>query len=222
MVMSRAVDLYLKYKTRFKTNGFVTAKRLACFFGQAEAEVGAELKPKQEGGYYSTIEGLRNTFHSPFKGTSDDFVKKFVKLPKEQQYKLFNYVYANRGGNGSEASGDGSKYSGKGIFQLTFKNNYKMLSTDTGIDYVENPELLLTEADSLISAMWYWNKNRLSILADQWVKGEEYFIDKISDMINIGVKTAKIGDAHGYKARIAATQRYYEEFLKLEKDGKPK
>lgn len=217
--MSKAVDLYLKYRTLFRKNGFVTAKRLACFFGQAEAEVGADLKPKEEGGFYSTIEGLRKTFHTPFKGKSDDFIKKFVKLPKEEQHKLFNYVYAHRMGNGSETSGDGYKYRGKGIFQITGKNNYKMLSTDTGIDYVENPELLLTEADSLIGAIWYWNKNRLSILADQWIKGDEYSIDKISDLINIGVKTAKIGDSHGYQSRISATQRYYYEFLKLEKDG---
>jgi len=213
---SKAEYLYFKYKTLFKKNGFVTAKRLATFFGQAEAEVGADMQPRQESGYYTSIDRLRQVFRSPFSGKSNEFVGSYLR----NSVKLLNYVYANRMGNGSEYTGDGFKYSGKGIFQLTGKDNYKKCSTETGVDYVNHPELLLTEPDSLISAIWYWNTNYLSRFADTWELGDDTPIDKISDIINIGVKTKKIGDAHGYRTRLRASKKYLAIFEKLEKDGK--
>lgn len=213
---SKAEYLYFKYKTLFKKNGFVTAKRLAAFFGQAEAEVGADMQPRQEDGYYTSIDRLRQVFRSPFSGKSNEFVGSYLR----NSVKLLNYVYANRMGNGSEYTGDGFKYSGKGIFQLSGKDNYRKCSTETGVDYVNHPELLLTEADSLIAAIWYWNANYLSRYADTWTKDDKSALDTISDKINIGVKTKKIGDAHGYNTRVQASIRYLEIFEKLEADGK--
>lgn len=204
--MNRALELSKKYKTLLNKNGINTPNRLACFFGQCMAEVGESLEPKQESGYYSSIKALRNTFKTPFKNKSDVFVSKFVKLPKNEQYKLFDYVYANRMGNGDEKSGDGSKYSGKGIKQLTGYDNYKMASDDTGVNYVKYPELLLTEADSLIVAIWYWNKNKLNKYADI------LDIDTISDIINIGKKTNAYGDANGFDNRKYYTKKLLELF----------
>ena len=70
-------------------------------------------------------------------------------------------------GNGDESSGEGWKYRGRGFIQLTGKNNYTELSEDTGIDYVNNPDLLLNEADAMIAALWFWNKRNLNKYADQ-------------------------------------------------------
>lgn len=70
-------------------------------------------------------------------------------------------------GNGSEVSGDGYKYRGRGFIQLTGKDNYKSLSKDTGIDYLNNPDLLLTEYDALNSALWFWNNKGLNMWADK-------------------------------------------------------
>jgi putative chitinase len=214
--MTKAIDLYFKYKTLFKKNGLVTPKRLATFFGQAEVEVGADMLPKQEDGYYTSIDRLRQVFKSPFSNKSNEFVGSYLR----NSVKLLNYVYANRGGNGNDYTGDGYKYSGKGIFQLTTKDNYKKCSIETGVDYINHPELLLTEADSLIAAIWYWNSNNLSKYADTWTKKDESALDTISDKINIGVKTKKIGDAHGYNTRIQASYKYLEIFEKLEKEEK--
>lgn len=209
--MSRAEELYLKYNTLFKKSGFVTARRLACFFGQIEGEVGKSMLPKQEDGYYTDITRLRQIFKTPFRNKSDEFVRMYLKNSK----KLLNYVYAYRDGNRSEESGDGYKYSGKGIIQLSMRKQYEKCSIETGIDFINHPELLLTEANSLIAAIWYWNANNLSKYADVWSVDNEKPIDSISDIVNIGTKTTKIGDAHGYHARLASTKRHLEIFKKI-------
>jgi putative chitinase len=68
---------------------------------------------------------------------------------------------------GNTESGDGWKYRGRGFIQITGKYNYISLSKDTRIDYLNNPDWLLREADSVISALWFWNKNKLNDLADK-------------------------------------------------------
>lgn len=202
--MSQAIKLYRKYPTILKKSGFVTAERLACFFGQAIAEVEESLKPLDESGYYTSIERLRNIFVTPFRGKSDFFVKGYLRSSK----KLLSYVYANRMGNGSESSGDGYKYRGRGVFQITGKNNYAKLSLETGIDFIGNPDLLLDEANSLIAAIWYWNSRNLSKYADAMN------IDAISDLINIGRLTSTVGDAHNYRVRQGKTNELLELFKK--------
>src|SRR5690606_13433976 len=106
-----------------------------------------------------SAEGLLKTFGKYFTSLQ---AKEYARKPE----KIANRVYANRGGNGNETSGDGWKYRGRGFIQLTLKDNYKALSNATGIDYVSNPDLLLNEADAMISALWYWNKRNLNKYAD--------------------------------------------------------
>jgi len=103
------------------------------------------------------------------------------------------YVYANRGGNGDEASGDGFKFRGGGMLQTTFRDGYENLSEDTGIDFVTNPNLILDEANGLISALNYWKENNLNKYADQ------DNLDAVCDIINIGRTTIAKGDANGYQ-----------------------
>lgn len=80
--------------------------------------------------------------------------------------KLANKVYANKYGNGDEASGDGFKFSGKGPCQLTFKSAYEACHDDTGIDCVNHPELLLRPAIGSRVAGWFWHWKNCHIEAE--------------------------------------------------------
>lgn len=151
------MNLATKYRTILKEYGIVTPLRLAHFFAQIHHE--SNLKPLEENLNYSA-QGLRKIFKKYF---SELEAIQYARKPEA----IANRVYANRMGNGNESSGDGWKYRGRGFIQLTGKNNYRDITNDTGIDYLNNPELLLTEADAMISALWYWKKNNLNYYADR-------------------------------------------------------
>ncbi len=70
-------------------------------------------------------------------------------------------------GNTPEDDDDGQKYRGRGYIQITGLSNYKELSKDTGIDFVNNPELLEQEVNAMVSALRFWNKRKLNSFADK-------------------------------------------------------
>lgn len=80
--------------------------------------------------------------------------------------QLANHVYANRNGNGDEASGDGWRYRGRGLIQLTGRKNYTRAAQDLDRDYVATPDLVLQPADACLSAAWFWHAGNLNALAD--------------------------------------------------------
>lgn len=146
-----------KYNSILNKYGVNTHLRRAHFWGQIQHESGC--KAIAENLNYSAT-GLVKTFPKYFNvGLSKEYERK--------PDKIANLVYANRMGNGDEKSGDGYKYRGRGFVQITGKDNYNQLSKDTGIDFVSNPDLLLEEANALISALWFWNKRGLSKYADK-------------------------------------------------------
>lgn len=171
----KAKEIIKKYPTLLNNYGINTKKRQAMFFAQLDHESG--LKPIAENLNYSA-EGLLKTFPKYFKPDlkapyTKEELKKYNEINKAKAsdyarnpQKIANLVYANRMGNGNEASGDGWKYRGRGFIQITGKNNYLLLSKDTRIDYLNNPDLLLNESDALISALWFWQKNNLNKYAD--------------------------------------------------------
>jgi len=183
------LELSKKYKTILNKAKINTPLRLSHFFGQLEAESG--LKPISENLNYSA-KRLLEIFPKYFKTLQE--AKNYEKKPQA----IGNRVYGGRMGNGLESTGEGYKYRGRGFIMTTGKDNYKALTKDTGIDYVNNPDLLLTEADSIIAAINFWTKINGNLLAD---KDD---IDSISDLINIGRKTSKYGDANGFKHRLEA------------------
>jgi putative chitinase len=189
-----------KYKVIFNVYGINTYLRLSHFFAQYYAECG--LVPKRESLYYTSIKSLRTTFKTPFKGKSDAFVSQYLRNTE----KCANYVYANRGGNRDEASGDGFKYRGAGGFQHTSFNQFHQMSIDLGLDFLENPELLLEDYYAILGACWYWQKNNLNKFADN------DNLDAISDIINIGRLTDKVGDANGFEHRKIALMRFKKYF----------
>lgn len=191
------MELVKKYRTILSKSGIDTPLRLAHFFSQCDHE--SNLKPISENLNYS-VEGLMKTFKKYF--PTKEVAEKYARKPE----KIANRVYANRMGNGDEASGDGWKYRGKGFIQTTGKNNYQKLSKATGINYIENPNLLLNESGAVLSAIWYWTVNNLNKYAD---KDD---IDSISDIINIGRPTEKYGDANGFRDRKEKLDKYKKEF----------
>ena len=151
------MSLQTKYKSLFEKNGLTTKLRIAHFMAQIEHESG--LKPIAENLNYSA-QGLIQTFSKYFTTTE-------ALIFANQPEKIANRVYANRMGNGNESSGDGWKYRGRGFIQITGKINYFQLANDTDLDCLKNPDLLLQEANAMISALWFWNKAGLNKLADK-------------------------------------------------------
>jgi putative chitinase len=80
--------------------------------------------------------------------------------------KIANKVYAGRMGNGDEESGDGWAYHGRGLIQLTGRDNYSACGTSLGFAYITNPELLVQPRHAALTAGWFWNKKGLNDLAD--------------------------------------------------------
>lgn len=179
-----------KYPTLLNRYGLTNNKRLAMFFGQALAEA-PNLKPQRESGFYRDVAYVRSIFKTPFKGKSDDFVRQYLR----NSVKMLNYVYANRMGNGSEATGDGYFFRGGGIFQNTGRAQYRKLQDSTGIAFEKKPELIMQEDNSLIAALEFWKNQNLNKYADDWG------IDTVSDLINIGVRTKAYGDANHFNIR---------------------
>lgn len=194
------MNLHIKYKSLLDKYGVNTHLRLAHFLSQITHESG--LKSVRESGYYKDIKTLRAIFYSPFKGKSDAFVSSYLR----NSIKCLSYVYANRMGNGDEASGDGYKFRGGGFLQNTGKNQYAKMTKKTGINFLENPDLITEEANALICALEFWKDNKLNEIAD---KDD---LDAISDLINIGRDTVKVRDANGYKHRKELLDKYKKTF----------
>lgn len=179
--------MHEKYKTLLNSYGINTPLRIAHFMAQYMHENPSNAA---ESLYYKTIKGLRATFKTPFRNKTDAFVSQYLRNTE----KCANYVYANRMGNGNEKSGEGFKYRGRG-FGITGKENYFKFQIDTDIPVLINPDLLLEEANGILSGCWYWKRLNLNKYAD---KDD---LDAISDLINIGKLTEVEGDSNGYNDR---------------------
>jgi len=83
-----------------------------------------------------------------------------------QPEKIANRAYAGRMGNGNEASGDGWSYCGRGLIQLTGKNNYQAFADSIETDISEIPTYLQTFEGAIQSACWFWENNNLNACAD--------------------------------------------------------
>ena len=94
---------------------------------------------------------------------------------------------------------------GGGIFQITGRYNFEKLSKDTGINFIDDPSKITTEADSLIAALWFWNTRNLSRHADS------NDILSVSKIINLGSATAK-AIPNGLDDRIKQTERFKKLF----------
>ena len=148
-----------------------TPQRQSIFLGQAMVE-SVNLSVMEENLRYSDPKRIATIFKTGFDLDRDgqvdpeeiEFAKGFVRKPKE----LANRAYANRNGNGDEASGDGWLYRGRGIFMITGKENYVKASIGVGLGavYVHNPDLVAMPSDACLTAAWFYNNKGCNQLAD--------------------------------------------------------
>ena len=133
-----------------------TPKRQACFIGQCMHESGGFKFLKENLNY--SAKALMNTWPSRFPDM--DMAEKYERQPE----KIANKVYSGRMGNTED--GDGAKFIGRGLIQLTGKDNYKAFGEAIGEDLVSNPQLVEEPRYAALSAGWFWNKRGLNALAD--------------------------------------------------------
>lgn len=165
--------------------------RLAHFLAQCAHESG-NFRAVSENLNYSA-KGLQATFGKYFPGNLEE---SYAKQPE----KIASRVYADRMGNGNEASGDGWKFRGRGYIQLTGKGNYTKFTQFIGEDCVSNPDLVATKYP-LASAAFFFDVNKLWSLCD-----------KGSDDVTVTTVTKRVnGGTNGLEDRI----KHFKEFYNL-------
>ena len=172
--------------------GITTPLRLAHFLAQCGHE---------SGGFRAVQENLNYSA----KGLCGIFRKYFPSVTVAMQYerkpeKIANKVYANRMGNGNEASGDGWKHRGRGYIQLTGKENYKAFDATVPEDILANPDLVATKY-ALASAAFFFKKNGLWAICDRG-----------ADMATVTAVTKRV---NGGTIGLADRQKHFNEFYHL-------
>lgn len=183
VVLSQIPDTMSKFELN-------TPLRLAHFLAQCGHESGG-------------FRAIRENLNYSAKGLMGIFKKYFPTEALANQYqrqpdKIANKVYANRMGNGTEASADGSKFKGRGFIQLTGKDNYTAFSKSIGEDCVANPDLVATKYP-LASAAWFFHKNGLHKIADEGAS--DLVVTKVTKRVN--------GGTIGLPDRIKHFKEYY-------------
>ena len=170
--------------------GITTNLRLAHFLAQCALE---------SMGFTATVENLNyraarlmEVFPKYFRGVD---TAAYANNPQ----KIGNRVYANRMGNGDEASGDGFKFRGRGYIQLTGKNNYTSFSKFVGEDCVANPDLVAMKYP-LASAAFYFNSNNIWSICDQGAS--DATVTKVTKAVN--------GGTHGLSERLQNFKRFMQ------------
>ena len=135
-----------------------TPQRIAAFIAQCAHESGNFIFLSENLNYKA--ESLTKIFSKYFKdiGTA----KQYEKQPE----KIANKIYADRMGNGNEASGDGYRFCGRGLIQLTGRDNYTFFAGSLDIPVEEASEYLATFEGAAQSACWFWETNNLNRFAD--------------------------------------------------------
>lgn len=138
-----------------------TPPRVAMFIAQCAHESGGFRAIKENLNYRAA--SLRKLFPKYF--PDDAIAQRYANMPNKQE-AIANRIYANRMGNGDEASGDGYRYCGRGLIQLTGKNNYTMFAGSIDVPVEELPDYLSTFEGAVQSACWFWEMNNLNKWSD--------------------------------------------------------
>lgn len=153
------IDFWYESMTKFFPEYEInTELRVAAFVAQCAHE-SSNFKVLKENLNYRA-ESLMKVWPSRF--PTIEIAKEYA----HNQERIANRAYASRMGNGPEESGDGWKFCGRGLIQLTGKNNYKAFADSVGMSLDELPEYLVTFDGALHSACWFWKTNNLNQLAD--------------------------------------------------------
>jgi putative chitinase len=167
-----------------------SALRLAHFLAQCGHESGGFRLTKENLNY--SAKGLMGIFKKYF--PTEALANQYARQPE----KIANKVYGNRMGNGSESSGEGAKFCGRGYIQLTGKDNYTAFGKSIGEDVCANPQVV-AEKYALLSAAWFFNKNGLHKMADGGA----------SDAVVTSITKRVNGGTIGLADRIKHFKEYY-------------
>lgn len=159
--------------------GIDTAARACAFLAQVGHE-SAQLNRIEENLNYSA-QALRKVFPKYFRTPQE--ASSYAHHPE----RIANRVYAGRMGNGSEEGGDGWKYRGRGLIQITGRDNYVSMSALMGKDLTVWPDALLMPLDACRSAALWWKTNGLNSLADKLVSDERKTFETITKRVNGGL-----------------------------------
>jgi len=181
------IDSIPEVATKFGIN---TPLRVAHFLAQCGHESGGFRLTKENLNY--SAKGLMGIFKKYFP------TEALAKAYERQPAKIANKVYSNRMGNGTEASGEGAKFCGRGYIQLTGKENYTAFGKSIGVDVCANPELVASQY-ALASAAWFFSKNGLHKIADEGAS--DAVVTKITKRVN--------GGTIGLPDRIKHFKEYY-------------
>jgi putative chitinase len=138
-----------------------TPQRIAAFIAQCAHESAGFTALKENLNYRAPT--LRKLFSKYF--PTDELANQYASKPNKQE-AIANRIYANRMGNGPEESGDGFRYCGRGLIQLTGKDNYTWFAASLHITPDEASEYLQTFEGAAQSACWFWETNNLNRFAD--------------------------------------------------------
>ena len=139
-----------------------TPQRMAAFIAQCSHE---------SAGFTALVENLNYRWQSlrkvfPKYFPTDELAQDYANRPNKQE-AIANRIYASRMGNGDEASGDGYRYRGRGLIQLTGKSNYTWFAASLEITPEEAAEYMGTFEGAAQSACWFWETNKLNQWADK-------------------------------------------------------
>lgn len=151
-------DAFAEYLPKFD---IVTPARVAGFIAQCQHE-SLDFTILQENLNYGA-KGLRGLFGKYF--PDDATALRYERKPEQ----IANRIYSNRMANGPEQTGDGWRFRGRGILQITGRDNYTRCSRELFGDdcLVEDPDLLRQPAYATLSACWFWHKNQLNPICDR-------------------------------------------------------
>lgn len=206
MTLNEAAKLENKYNSLLNKWGITTPLRRAHFFAQMYHESYFNLKAENMnyradrilkifgvGKHSAKVTAIEA---SNLAGKPQQLAERVYGLGNPTKAKEFNHT----------EHGDGYKYRGRPFLMITGKVNYQALSKASGIDYLNNPDLLLNEPDAMIAACWYWKTNNLNKYADR------DDLDGVSDVVNRGHKTSRYGDAINFKDREEKYKFFKKQF----------
>ena len=138
-----------------------TPQRIAAFIAQCSHESGGFTALKENLNYKAeTLSRIWPKYFPP------EIAKAYASMPNKQEM-IANRAYANRMGNGDEHSGDGWKFCGRGLIQLTGRSNYQAFADSLEMNIDDVPEYLGTFEGAAQSACWFWESNNLNQWADK-------------------------------------------------------
>ena len=175
--------------TKYEIN---TPLRMSHFLAQCAHE---------SGDFTLTVENLNYSTDGLLKTFPKYFDRKTARQYAKQPVKIGSRVYANRMGNGNEASQEGWKYKGRGYIQLTGKDNYSLFAETVEDNIMDTPVLVATKYP-LLSAAWFWSKNNLNAVADTGAVAD------VTKIVN--------GGDNGLQDRQARFDKFYAELKQFE------